>query len=389
MVNGPKMAEKPLLRFPDPQCIHKGANAYLVEGKTIYVRPQVSLVVRTLGANGNPIYKETVEWIPDPEIDKINEAMTRPSTISRIGGDRDKLLTAVKQQKSTLEWLFRLAYQKDWFADKGNEKHPAWIEWNACNQLIRWGGFKPDDVEFEYMRMAAKVSLDSLLLVSLSEGNMLEMIPGPADAIGNDTVLTRIKSRIGDPESFESLFVELYTAAWHKTKGRKVQMMDKDGYPDLKIVDQKLPFPVFLECKRLSGARESRIGKDINKASIQIGHAVHGPDSDAYGAVLLDFTPALGAWNDKINREPDLIVGAIKEVERALSGTKNSHVRTAIVVWDDFKVQGELPQPVVVHFNRRARLIHHEGSRLKLPIDNLFDGMASRIMFRLVPDEKK
>ena len=255
--------------------------------------------------------------------------------------------------------------------------------------MIRWGGFKPDNVDPEYMHLGAKVAIDALLLVSLSEGDLGQMVPGNIQAIGDDSVQKKIRSRIGTAESFEDLFVELYVAAWHKTKGRKVTMLETEGFPDIQVIDRSLDFPILLECKRLRVSSTKRIGKDITQASHQIQRGSVGPNANAYGAIVLDLTSAVGARHQVDNRIPDEIKATILEVGRALSGDKNTHVGSAIVAWDDYNVFGKFPESssVLVSFRRRAQLIHHQRTHHKLPIDLLFDGLGSRMMLRQVPDE--
>ncbi len=389
-VTSPSIGTVQSVSFPDPPCIKRGINSYVTgENRTIHVRPQVPEVVRTFDSRGIPVYGATVHWVADFERDKVMEAMIRPSTIKVTEGPRPAIVAAIAKEKTVLEWLFRTAFQDDWFSDKRNENHPAWIEWNICNKMIGWGGFKPDNVNLESMHLAAKVALDALLLVSLTEGDLGQMVPGNFQAIGDELAQKKVRDRIGTAQSFEDLFVELYVAAWHKTKGRRVVMLETEGFPDIQVNVSSLNFPILIECKRLTVNSAKRIGKDITKAIHQLRRGSVGTNASAYGAVVLDLTSAVGARHQIDDRIPDEINAALHEVEQALRGEKNTHVKSAIVAWDDYNVYGKFPEStsVLVSFRRRAKVIHHERNHQKLPIDLLFDGLGSRLMLRQVPDE--
>lgn len=375
------------MRFTDPECIQRGSNMYFLpdDGETIRIVPQLRVVERREDSKGVPSYAVTeLDWFPESNKEKMLKALARPGR-TFLSTSREDTVAAATKEKEILEWLF----PNGWFARKENENHPAYKEWQMCNQIIQWGGFKPDAIDFEYMRMTAKVAIDALLLIRLSEGDLKNLAPGHREALGEAKVLRQISSRIEEPESFEDLLVELYTAGWHKREGCSITLPEKDGYPDVRVKIDSIPFPIYIECKRLSVTSEKRVQHVINKASNQIEVASQGADANAYGAVLLDFTGPEGAKLEPDESIPTHIQEAMKQVRRTLSGNKNTHVKSAIVAWDGYHITGKLPDPVVVQYRRSARLIHHTLNLKPLTIDKLFDGYFSGVMFQPVADEHK
>lgn len=387
VVPGTNLASFQQMTFTDPDCIQRGSNMYSLpeNGKTVRVVPQLRLVERSVDNRGIPKYTPTgLDWFPEPSRADMLESLARPGR-TFISTSREETVTAVTKEKGVLEWLFPTG----WFARKDNQNHPAYAEWQMCNQMIQWGGFKPDAVDFEYMRTAAKVAIDAFLLIRLSEGDLKMLTPGRYESFGDENVQRKISSRIEKAESFEDTLVELYTAGWHKRDGRSVTLSETEGYPDVRVKFDSMSFPIFIECKRISVISENRIQSVIKKASNQIEVASKGADANAYGAALLDLTGPPGARFEPNETIPPHILEVIRQVGRTLSGNKNTHVKSAVVVWDGYHVTGKLPNPVVVQYRRSARIIQHSLNNHQLTIDKIFDGYFSGLVMQPVADEHR
>jgi hypothetical protein len=372
--------------FQNPDMAQLGSNKYYLpeQHETLRIVPQLRVVERTVDSRGIPAYNpKELDWFPEIKKEKILKALERPGRTFLAISQADVVAAAIRE-KTVLEWLF----PKGWFTQNQEEvDHPAWKEWKICHEIIQWNGFKPDAIRTDYMRTAAKVAIDALLLVRLSEGDLGTLIPGRWAAFGDQKVLVKIRSRIVDAEDFKRLLVELYTAGWHKREGRTVTLSETEGYSDVRVKFASLAFPIHIECKRVSTISENRIQYVIKKASTQIEVASQGADADGYGAVLLDFTGEDGARPQKDDSTPPDIVRAMELVRRALTGNKNTHVKSALVVWDGYHVTGNPPGLEIIQFKRSARIIHHSLNRNPLTIDRLFDGYFSGVVTESVPDE--
>jgi hypothetical protein len=379
----PSMASLSPARFEYPMRLYEGNFTYLANQKeSVRLRPSLKLVERAIDARGAPLYRASAFWISDLDQTKIIEAMTRPSTFARVGGSQDDMMLAVVRQKELLEWLFG----RNWFADRRNEGHPARADWKLCDRMVQWRGRKPDSLKVEELRFAAKIALNTYYMIRLSGGDINQMTPGLFESFGDEDVQTKIRTRVPDPSSYEDLLIELYTASWHRQKDRSVSLLEKTGFPDVRVSFEALGFPIFIECKRLKVSSVNQIQGDVKDASHKIARASQGADSNAYGAVLLDFASLIGLPRQEDNSHPPAVVDVMQKVRQAIRGDKNTHVKSAVVVWDDYGIVGEEPEQELV-FRRRAEIFHHDRTRHPLARDKLFDGYAVRTMLRQVPDD--
>lgn len=288
--------------------------------------------------------------------------------------NRTEVVAAAIKQKAVLEWLF----PPGWFS-KANESHPAYAEWGICKQIVDWSGSLPDNVRPESLRLFTKVVLDTRFIVALSDGDLEHLSPGRHEAFGDEKVRKKIESRIRKPESFEHLLVEIYTTAWHKTWGHRAVMSEAERQPNVRVNIDGVSFPIFIECKKVYVGSRSNIEAVVKRADSQLRAAIQGDDASAYGAILLDLTAVGGAKFQKDDTIPSSIGDILKVAEKALRGDLNTHVKTAIVVWDDYRIDGRLPDPVIVYSRRRARPAHHSFNSSPLEMDKLFNGYGAGI----------
>ncbi|HEV2225393.1 MAG TPA: hypothetical protein VGR56_01155 [Nitrososphaerales archaeon] len=372
-------------KFPYPKLVKKGVSEYITpEGQTLCVRPSFYEAIRNLDSKGNPFYDSQVYWIVDQSMKEIMVTLARQSTFVTVGGTKASVVEGLVKEKEILEGWFT----KEWFQNARNSRHPAFTRWSACNQAILWGGSKPDSLKFEGMVPIAKVALDASLLVRLTDGDLRQLSLGKLEAFGDEDVQETIRRRKLVSKQFEDLWVELYTAAWHKRVGRKITLLEGSGkgLPDIRVDIDPLSYPIFIECKRPKVFTSKKIQKEINIASNQI-KAVSTANTQAYGVLLLDITALLGDFQAIDNSIPHEIQAVLDVVQSSLKGLKNTHIKSAVVVWHDFNISGEIPQPVILTYGRRAKILNHEKNEAPLERGMLFEGNASRLLMQQTPDE--
>lgn len=59
----------------------------------------------------------------------------------------------------------------------------------------------------------------------------------------------KVKSRISDPEFFEDLVVEFYTASWYMNEGYPITQLEVKSFPDFRVEFEGKQY--FIECKHL------------------------------------------------------------------------------------------------------------------------------------------
>ena len=147
-----------------------------------------------------------------------------------------------------------------------------------------------------------------------------------------------------------------------------------------------LPFRVYLECKHITKMSKNRINDVIKHADLQFKRAEAATGQDAYGVALLDVTGVVGLRRTEGNERPEALAYIESEVGRVLSGDKNSHVKIAIVVWDDFQSRGGLPQPRMTFFRRNSLAVSHKNQVANISSHDLFEGFTVAAVINTAPD---
>jgi len=287
-----------------------------------------------------------------------------------------------QRQKKLLEKLF----SPDWFLEAKQKNYPAYLRWDLCKKIIEQGGMIQFPEQKEKLPEIGRIVLDSYIHVALTEGDIRQLKLGSLDLYGDETVQKKIRSRITDPNQFEDLMVELYVAAWHKTKNHTIELIEKDGYPDLKIEIPAMNIPVFIECKHLWTGSKNRIQKVIKKANNQIKKAVKETGITSYGAVILDVSIPVAAGQVENDNLPDKLREMVNVVQSALSGKKNRSVGAAIIVWDDYMQIGNPPDRTMLAYRRRYKRVSHTSPNLPIPENlPLFEGYTATYTLHWAP----
>jgi len=284
-----------------------------------------------------------------------------------------------QRQKEILEKLFSL----EWFLETKQKNHPAYLRWTLCKKIIEQEGIQFPEQK-ERLHEIGRILLDSYILVALTEGNLQQLKLGSLNLYGDEVTQKKIRSRITNPEQFEDLIVELYVAAWHKTKNHTIEPIEKEGYPDLNIEIPNVTIPVFIECKHLWTSSKNRLQGAIKKANKQIKKAAEEIKIPSYGAVILDVSFPVVARQVENDNLSDELQEMIEVVQSALSGEKNLSVGAAIVVWDDYMISGNPPNSTLVAFRRRYKRVLHKNVAIpeNLP---LFEGYTTTYWLHWAP----
>lgn len=290
-----------------------------------------------------------------------------------------------QRQKEILENLF----SPEWFLKAKQKNHPAYLRWDLCKKIIEQEGTIQFQEQEKRLHEIGRIVLDSYILVALTEGDIQQLKFGSLDLCGDEEVQKKIRSRITNSKQFEDLMVELYVGAWHKTKKHAIELIEKEGYPDLKIEIPNINIPIFIECKHLWTGSNNNLQDAIKKANKQIKRASKeiGFPSYAYGAVILDVSVPAAAGQVENDNFSDKLQGIVDVVQSALSGEKNRALRTAVVVWDDYMIMGNPSNSTLVAFRRRYKSVLHKEMAIpeNLP---LFEGYTTTYWLHWVPREQ-
>lgn len=250
------------------------------------------------------------------------------------------------RQREILEQVF----DDGWFlqANKKDKQHPAYARWQLCQTLIDQGG----TIRGDQLRDVGEIALDTYYFVQLTEGNREQLKLGLFALVGDENVRAYIRSRIDNPDFYEDIMVQLYVASWYKANHQAVSLVEKDGWPDVRVNLSVPNIPMLVECKRLRSTGETspeilerKIRRVTYKADTQIKHAVsdlgHG---HCYGVLVLDVSSIVPKTWTELGNIPQEALQAANFAQRALSGNKNTSVHVAIVVWDTHKLEVD-PSP--------------------------------------------
>jgi hypothetical protein len=266
------------------------------------------------------------------------------------------------RQREILEQVFG----KDWFlhANKKDKQHPAYKRWELCQTLIDQGGH----IRRDQLSEMGRIALDVYYFIQLTEGNLDQLMLGLFDVIGDQNVRTYIRSRIKDPGFYEDIMVQLYIAAWHKARGHSVALVEKAGWPDVRVNMEIPNIPMLIECKHLRSALEIskknlerltlKANSQIKKGKKDLGH------THCYGVLVLDISSIVPDASADVEDIPPQVQEVVSIMRRALSGNKNTSIHIAIIVWDAHKIV-QVSSPPSLHYvcsRRTIRIWHTNGT---------------------------
>jgi len=247
-------------------------------------------------------------------------------------------------------------FLKDFFSNTKNETHPAYIRGQLCKKIIEQKGIIKFPEQKDELHLFAKIILDSVIFISLSEGNIQDIKFGLMELVGDENILKKIRTRIVKSEQFEDLMVELYFASWHKSRKNKVRLIEKDGFPDMEIFLTGKDISLPVECKKITVNSYNRFNKVLQKANKQIKKF----GNDYYGLAVLDISDLINEGNQDKDKLEVSITDIKDIVERVLNGRKNRCVKRAILIWNDYIIEGNPPQDIFIGFRKNFAIIKNE-----------------------------
>jgi len=169
-------------------------------------------------------------------------------------------------------------------------------------------------------------------LIQATQGSVVSQRLGDLANYRDEAVQKRLRAVVRDPDQFFDVLVEVSCAAWHISRGHKVEATQRDGMPDLELEIPGWQIPIQAECKRVK--RDSRIKGAIEKANRQIknvGQRCYGLvyHDISEGAKVPELVDLLSLRNNKI---PDEIAAFKNEVQRLL-GRVYTSVSGVILLW--------------------------------------------------------
>ena len=241
-----------------------------------------------------------------------------------------------------------------------------------CQTIVQQGGrLKLPEQEAD-LPLFAEIVLDAANLSRVGRGDPAKFTLGDIRSFGDEAVATKIRTRIGMPDQFGDVMLELTLAAWHIAEGHQVTPLERDGWPDISVQVPGVDRPVYVECKRLTSVGAKTLKNRINKANKQL----RAVDHRNYGTMVIDVAASVGT-NQSSDEPPPAVQTVLDAAQNIISGPKNRAVGRIVVTWlgTDIRQNGAL---TTVFLTRHiAQLDHGAAERLEpLPPLNLFAGQT-------------
>jgi hypothetical protein len=351
----------------------------------VYEGPWDGETVTILGTSGPAVY---VACSPKPDLKNCELAWSfdREKYVAwfvknladsvRASMPLQSPLDFIKAQKILLETLF----PDGWFVNaKGkNLKHPAYIRWQRCKDLLARNGRIQLPADNEILSTVLVALCDNLSLIQATRGSVDAQKLGELANYGDEAVQKRLQSVIRDPGQFLDVLVEVACAGWHVWRGHEVKATEDEGMPDIELEVPGWPLPIQAECK---GVKNSGFENAIKKANKQIKKA----PQRCYGLVYLDVSqvsvdPA-SFWNDSL---PNEFAPFQAEIQGCLVRF-NTSVSGVILLWKD-QIILKMNDGGALCFHRyRSVLIRHRNPKEPLPQDTEPIMVGNTVMLPVIP----
>jgi hypothetical protein len=290
----------------------------------------------------------------------------------------EKHETAVPQKEPSnmtrLEFfrLFATGIEKlipnDWFNNPKNKTYPVYQRWAFYQKMISQNGFFKFPEQKTELPLFGQFLLDTEYLKTIFANEYFDQLLEPARV--------KIAKYLAHPTQFDDIMLEISFAAWHLMENHRVEILEIDKYPDVKVNVPTLMLPIYAECKNVTTDNDNSIKHKINDANGQLKSV-----SEAhYGIVVLNIAKSIERQRVYTDAYPERVDEIIKLVKQTLRGARNRSVGAAILIWDDFIQHGEPPQKMYVAYRRRFVRIDHspEEGCLQIPENaDLYKGNTS------------
>jgi len=251
--------------------------------------------------------------------------------------------------------ILEKVFPKDFFNKGEKIDHPAYSQWMLCKKIIKQKGIVKLPEQKDEIPLIGKIVLGSMIHSSLSNGNVQDIEFGLIELYGDKNVQKFIESRIKIPENFNDIMLELYFASWHKMRKHDVSLIEKESYPDIKIMTTNLTTPLYTECKNIKSDTYKRLNSVIKKANKQI----KATKTPCYGIVVLDISTPVTFQEVKNDKLPERVDSIKDSIVRILSGEKNRSISAAVLIWDDYLIVGNPTERIMYAFRKRFHIVEH------------------------------
>jgi len=189
----------------------------------------------------------------------------------------------LETSKRVLEELFGA----EWFLSPPRKRHPAYQRWVLCNELLIRDALIRLPEDQQHLREITQLVLDNYALFQATAGNLVPFELGSLANYGDESVRKRLKSVVQEPTKFLDVLVELNYAAWHKSRGHRVQAFENEGFPDFEVHIDDLPLPLVTDCKRV---RASTTGRRFPKLVEKSNKQIKNLGKSCYGLAVIDIS---------------------------------------------------------------------------------------------------
>ena len=294
--------------------------------------------------------------------------------------------TPIPQLGQFLETQIRVLedlFGNEWFSSSHKQHHPAFQKWTLCNELLRRGGLLRLPEDEHRLRAITDLLLDNYSLVQATGGELIKFRLGSLANYGDENIRKRITSVIDEASQFLDVLVELNYAAWHISRGHRVQAFETEGYPDFEIHIEHLPLPLATDCKRVRASTTNRrSSKLVNKANRQIKHL----GKPSYGLVVIDVSEKIASPESRTNGLPLEVAQVCDILEQSLR-RHNTSVSGVLVTWKDnlIKPMTDDSGGHLCFIRQHSHLVQHEAPIHRLPenVDPLM--LAHTVMLKVLP----
>lgn len=259
-----------------------------------------------------------------------------------------------KQHLKLLEQLMPMG----WFDNPENKLYSAYKKWEFCKRIISQNGIIKFPEQESELPMFAQILIDSAILITITEGNLQKLNIGSFDKF-TKPVKDKILNSLKHPTQFDEILLELSIAAWHLMEKHKAELLQIDGYPDVKVNIPKIMLPLYFECKNITSENASYLQQNIDYKLIEANKQLKSVSESHYGIVVFNVTKPIKLERAKSDKYPIKITEIIDLIKNHLSGSEYSSVGSTILIWDDYMKIGDPPNRTLIAYRRRFERIDH------------------------------
>lgn len=281
-------------------------------------------------------------------------------------------MNAVNFFRSSIQILNKISQYSNHPMDKN---HPLYGHLDFCNKALNNNGRVILESDGAVSKLS-QILLDCVILIELTRGDLRNFTLGKTLPHEKNTQ-QKIKARILNSEQYRGLVVELYVYAWHTLSGHITELWEREGLPDIKVEVPGISDLFLIACthRDKSDLPPARLEKYADRAEKQVETAEQQHGGQYHGVSLIDVSLPVGASAVNNDGLPGKIVNYTVEMKRLLDSGKYKHIRSIILVWDDY-IKEEMSNKRFFVLRRRSNIISPQGYK-GLPLFKGYDAFVS------------